>query len=105
MNKKIFDEFGFLTSEGKVFVNDGFIKELKRVLLTASNYSDVLIISCILKSLIGEYAFERCKQLKDLQVEQTPAPQPIEPIKTKPILNESTLPIKEKQILDLPPIE
>lgn len=55
MDRKIFDERGFLTKEGATFVNDGFGKELKRIMATATNHTDMLIISGILKSLIGEY--------------------------------------------------
>ena len=53
-NIQIFNEQGFLTSDGKAFIKDGFAKELQKVLNTASNVGDVRIISCILKSLVGE---------------------------------------------------
>lgn len=60
--RKIFDERGFLTDEGKAFVNDGFIKETRRVFATAENKNDILIIASILKSVVAECAFDRCQR-------------------------------------------
>ncbi len=56
MTNQIFNDRGFLTAEGKAFLNDGFIKEVKKVIATAGNAEDVLTISCILKSIVGEIA-------------------------------------------------
>jgi len=54
MTTQIFNGQGFLTVDGKAFINDGFVKELKKVIATADNAQDLLIISCILKSIVGE---------------------------------------------------
>ncbi len=53
----IFNEQGFLNKEGRAFLNDGFIKETKRILATAQNDNDLLIISGILKAVVADCAF------------------------------------------------
>jgi hypothetical protein len=63
MEPKIFNELGFLSKEGKSFVNDGFTKEVRRVLATAQSSNDVLIIASILKSIIGDIAFEQAQKM------------------------------------------
>lgn len=54
MTTQIFNEQGFLTVDGKSFLNDGFTKEVKKIMATAGDASDALTISCILKAIIGE---------------------------------------------------
>ena len=51
-DKKIFNDQGFLTKEGAAFVNDGFNKELAKVINTATSPNDVIIISALLKNLV-----------------------------------------------------
>lgn len=55
-SRKVFNERGFLTKEGATFINDGFVKETRRVIATATNANDVGIIMSILKSLVCEVA-------------------------------------------------
>lgn len=62
--RKIFNSQGFLTPEGKSFVQDRFVPELKRILITAQNTSDTKIIGCILKCLIDEIVADQCLQQK-----------------------------------------
>lgn len=54
MDKKIFNDQGFLTTDGKSFVNSYFTKEAMRVLETATDYNDLLVISGLLKGIIAE---------------------------------------------------
>lgn len=60
MTTQIFNNQGFLTAEGKSFINDGFSKEVKKIMATAHNAEDVLTISCILKALVGDAATNKC---------------------------------------------
>lgn len=64
MRHKIFDNQGFLNKDGKTFVNDGFTKEVRKVLKTAEDENDILIISSILKNLIGDFACEEISKIK-----------------------------------------
>lgn len=68
--RQIFSEQGFLTADGKAFVNEGFTKEVKKIFATGSSVSDILTISCILKSIVGEVAANRSLVLR------TPTPTP-----------------------------
>lgn len=82
MTRQIFNEQGFLTSEGKAFVNEGFTKEVKKIFATACTVNDALIISGILKSIVGDASANRCYALR-------PPPIPPKPTKaevTKPAL-------------------
>ena len=56
IERKIFDRQGFLTSEGKSFLNDGFVQELKRIFATSTNPNDISIISGLLKGVVSEQA-------------------------------------------------
>jgi hypothetical protein len=64
MTTQIFNDQGFLTPEGKSFLKDGFCKEVHKVLNTSSTVGDVLIISCILKSIVGEMATNHLNTVK-----------------------------------------
>lgn len=64
MERKIFNERGFFTKDGKAFIDDGFAKELKRVLSTATNQNDVLIISGLLKGMVADLASEKAKSFQ-----------------------------------------
>jgi hypothetical protein len=68
MERKIFNNQGFLSTEGKTFVDDGFTKELKRVLATAQTPNDVLVISGILKSIVGNYATHTYRSVKEASI-------------------------------------
>jgi len=61
--KKIFNDRGFLTKEGKAFVDDGFTKEVQKIFSTSVEAQDPLIIASILKSIIGELAFNKSQTL------------------------------------------
>jgi hypothetical protein len=114
MTKKIFDDRGFLTPEGKTFVEDGFTKEVKRIFSTSSSHSDTLIISCILKSIVAEYATNHCYNIRQAEIEQTkaqietektqakiiPFPKKLEPLKLLPDSHPSL-----NELSDIPPIE
>lgn len=56
--KQIFNEQGFLTTEGKAFVNERFTKEVSYIMSTADTNADRLIISSILKSIVAEGAIK-----------------------------------------------
>jgi len=64
MTTQIFNEQGFLTPEGKSFLKDGFCKEVHKVLNTSSTVGDVQIISCILKSIVGEMSTNHLNAFK-----------------------------------------
>lgn len=98
MLRKIFDEFGFLTKEGKVFVNDGFSKEVKNIFATATSQEDIMVINSILKSLIDKYSSElKAKDLQTNQLEQ----------KTKNNAQIIKFPVKmqKQKLFDIPPTE
>jgi hypothetical protein len=114
MSKKIFDDRGFLTQEGKAFVDDGFTKEVKRIFATASSHSDTLTISCILKSIVSEYATNHSYNIRQMEDEQRkaqtivekvqakviPFPKKLEPLKPLPDLHLSL-----NELSDIPPID
>ena len=103
MTTQIFNEQGFLTPEGRMFLKDGFCKEVYKVLNTASNVGDVQIISCILKSIVGEMSTNHLTALK-------------QPIAMKPMLKLIKTEIKNnvilfhghkelKETIDVPPMD
>lgn len=122
MAEKIFDERGFLTAQGKELVDEGFVKEVKRVFATASTYGDTLTISCILKSIVSEHATNQCYAIRNLEatrpvaVSQPPSVpaqgkvipfpkrleplQPLKPLKPLTDLNNSL-----NELSDIPPID
>lgn len=52
----IFDDRGFLTKEGKEFVDEIFTSNVKKVFDTASDEQAVIIVSSILCGLVKETA-------------------------------------------------
>jgi hypothetical protein len=62
--RQIFNEQGFLTADGKTFVNEGFTKEVKKIFGTACSAADVMTINCILKSIVGEASATRTLALR-----------------------------------------
>jgi hypothetical protein len=102
MTTKIFNDRGFLTTEGKALVQDGFAKEMKKIFATAIDYNDTLTISCILKSIIGEAAAKQCAIVREAAAQAT------QPDRLKLATKRS--PVKEtipslNNLSDVPPIE
>lgn len=63
-SRKLFNGQGFLTDEGKAFVNDCFVPGLKRVLSTAQNIEDTQTIGAILKSIVGEAVSDQYSKIR-----------------------------------------
>ena len=109
MTKQIFDDRGFLTPEGKAFVDDGFTKEVKRIFATAASYGDTLTVSCILKSIVSEHATNHCYNISkratptppEPRAKVIPFPQRMEPLKSVQDLTPPSL----NGLSDIPPIE
>lgn len=76
MNNKIFNNQGFLTPEGKAFVDETFTKDVRKIMATAQGSGDALIISCILKSIVAEEA------LAQSQSSMPPPEEPTNPPKS-----------------------
>jgi len=57
--KQIFDERGFLSPEGKVFVDEVFKSAVAKVIATAETDNDVQIIGCILKNEVGKMVLDK----------------------------------------------
>jgi virulence-associated protein VapD len=57
--KQIFNQQGFLTQEGAVFVKDNFVAGVDKVLNTASNEDELKVIGSILSNIIGAKISEK----------------------------------------------
>lgn len=72
MSHKLYDDRGFLTKEGIVFVNDGFTKEVRKIFKQAADQQDLLVLSSILKSIIGNETTNQAQQFKSEHTNSEP---------------------------------